>query len=331
MNSFFSNPLKVGGTVITAILLLFLAFASTYQLDEYERGVVTTMGQFSGTTGPGFHFKTPILDSVHVADTRINKISYPELKVATKDGQTIGVSLTINHRINESESNLQNLYEQFGNRFDYEPRILRELAIDRVKSVMGNYPMEEFMAKRSEIRHEALQSVIESVREYGIHIVDVQISDLQFSPRYRERLEEVAEQRAEAAKAQQAARREGFLAEQAVAKAKGEAQSQRERADAEAYAKRQQADANAHARKVQSIEDAAAIRREGEAKANALQVQAEALASSESGALVELTKAEGMKNWDGSSVPQVIIQGGSDGSATSMIPFMNIADMTGKK
>jgi regulator of protease activity HflC (stomatin/prohibitin superfamily) len=96
-----------------------------------------------------------------------------------------------------------------------------------------------------------------------------------------------------------------------------------------AESKERQAAADAYAIEVNSKANAEAIRREGEAKAAALKAQAEVLKNSHG--LIELTKAEALKNWDGSSTPAVVISGASGNGVGGLVPFMNMNEMLTQK
>lgn len=311
MNVSVKTGLKIGGWSIAGLFAVILAISSVYVNDEYERGVVTRFGEFQEVTGPGIQFKIPFVDSVHIADTRLNSDDF-QTSVATEDGQAMGVTITINHKILTDQSSISNLYSQFGPQFNYKQGILAKLAIDRAKGVIGQYPMEEFMPKREEIRMKAARIVTEAAQEYGVNIEDIQLSDVQLSPKYKQRLEQVAAARARAAEAAQQAREAEFTANKEIEQARGRAVSKEREADAQAYKTN-----------VESIALAAATEREGEAKAAALKAQATVLKNSEG--LVELTKAEAMKNWDGKFNPNVAMFGGS-ASGSGLIPFLNVAD-----
>lgn len=310
MNKQVKTGLKWGGIGIGGFFVLILFLSSFTILDETERGVVTRLGEIQGVEQPGWVWKAPFIDSVHVADTTIDSFEY-QTNAATQDGQSMGVTVTINHRILTDENGLKALYRTFGQDFNYEQRILGRLAVDRVKGVIGQYPMEEFMPKREEIRMKAAVAVTEAAQEYGINIEDVQISDVQFSPQYRQRLEQVAAARARAEEARQQAREAEFTAAKAIEVARGKAEAQERQADADAYEIR-----------VNSEQNAAAIQREGEAKAAALQAQANVRNLE---GIVSLTQAEAQKNWDGKFNPNVAMFGG-EGGGSGLLPFLNVAD-----
>lgn len=314
MNANVKRGLKIGGWSITGLFALIVVMSGFYINDEYERGVVTRFGEFQEVTGPGIQFKIPFVDSVHKADTRLNSDDFTT-QVATQDGQSMGVTLTINHKILTDTASISNLYSQFGPQFDYKGRILARLAVDRAKGVIGQYPMEEFMPRREEIRLKAAQVVTEAAQVYGVNIEDIQLSDVQFSPKYKQRLEQVAAARARAAEAQQQAREAEFTANKQIELARGIAE-----------AKERQADAQAYQTKVESQETAAAIEREGRAKAASLQAQANVKNLE---GIVSLTQAEAQKNWNGEFNPNVAMFGGN-GGGSGLIPFLNVSDQIDK-
>lgn len=305
------------GTGIFAIFAMVTVLSSFYTLEEYERGVVTRLGNISHVAQPGLNWKVPFVDNVHIADTRVDSFSRNQA-VGTKDGQAFeNVKFTFTHKILTDDASILNLYRQFGQSFDYEGRVLAELALDRAKAVVGQYPMEEFMPKREEIRIKAFNAVREAAEEYGVTVKEVQLADVTFSQKYKARLEQVAAARARAEEAKQQAREAEFTANKQIELARGTAEAKERQADAQAYQTR-----------VESQETAAAIQREGEAKAAALKAQADVLKNSEG--LVALTQAEAMKNWNGEFNPNVAMFGGNGGGA-GLLPFLNLSDQMGAK
>ena len=106
---------KIVGILAILVIALFSSISSFYINDEYERSIVTRLGETHKTTGPGLHFKIPFMDSVHTVNIKIQQIDYTDVPTVTLDGQTIMIDMTINHRIQpDSDSNLIALYEQFG-------------------------------------------------------------------------------------------------------------------------------------------------------------------------------------------------------------------------
>lgn len=311
MNKQVKTGLKWGSGVIMGLFVLISTLSSFYVLEEYERGVVTRLGNVSHVAQPGLNWKVPFIDDVHIADTRVESF-FRNQSVGTKDGQAFdNVKFTFTHKILTDDQSILNLYREFGPNFNYEDRVLADLALDRAKAVVGKYPMEDFMPQRENIRMKAYAAVREAAEEYGVTVKEVQLSDVQFSQKYKARLEQVAAARARAEEAKQQEREAGFLADKAIEQARGRAESKEREADAEAYKTR-----------VESQETADAIEREGRAKAAALQAQANVKNLE---GIVSLTQAEAQKNWNGVFNPNVAMFGGN-GGGSGLLPFLNIAD-----
>lgn len=318
--------LGIAGFLAVVGVVGFGATDSYYTNQEYQKAVVTRFGNITDVTGSGMHYKIPFVDEINKANTQIDKIAYLNQSVATNDNQIITFDLTINHRIGGEKDNLIKLFRQFGNDFDYRP-LLKDQAIDRAKSTIGNYRVNDLMSMREQIRVDIFNSIAKAAGKYGINIVDVQLANIEFSPQYKDKLDDVAAQRAKAAEAEQKAEEQKFIAQQAIEQARGSSESKNLASEAEAYRKKLEADAEAHKIEVTSIQRAKSISREGKAEAEALKVKADALQNSKE--LVEYTRAKATQNWDGSSTPQVIIQGGGDnGGSTSLIPYMNLKEFT---
>lgn len=315
--------LVVGIGVISSLL------GSFYVNEEYERSVITNLGEVKRVEGPGLHWKIPFIEDVHTADTKINQIDYSGITIATRDGQSITLDLSINHKISDDSDVIVRLYEQFGNRFEYSHTLLNKLAQDRVKSVIGQYAIEDFMPNRNQARQKSLTSIVDSVRSYGIDIVDIQFSNFVFSPSFSRNLNDVAKARADAATAQQEARRNEYQANASIETARGESESKKLNSEAQAYDVSVNAKAEAEKISQISIAQAEAIRREGEARIEVMEKQALVLKNAEG--LIEFTRMEALKNWDG-SVPQFMTNaGGGAGNSGSIFPFMNLKDFESNK
>lgn len=312
---------KLVASVVLGIILFVSALGSFYINGEYEQAIVTHLGEYHDSTGPGLHWKVPFVQSVFKADTRMREFKAQQQVVATKSGETITLDIVINHQIDKN--NVERLYREFGQKFDYEGRILANLAIDRIKGIIGQHNIEEFIPNRGDIRMNSLNVIREEMTKYGVVITDTQFPNYELDPRFKSRLDSVANSRAAAAAAEQDYRRQEFETKTKIEAARATTESQKLAADA-----------NAHKIRVESEQNSAAISREGEARASAelavalakaegMRKQLEALNARGGNALIELTRAEATKNWNGVYNPQIVM-GSSEGGN---IPFLPILDV----
>lgn len=283
--------------VVGFILFIALSiFMGCYFTNEaYEKSVVVRMGKVIGVEGSGFQYKSPFIDSVYRVDTRLKQTTLPDLSdFKTKDGQPINLAITVNHRINNTDdAAILKLYSEFGHDFDYEDKILRQMMLDRIKTVIGSYTADEVVEKRDEIRELSKNLVRESAKDFGVEIYDLQINDLQFSASYASRIEQVGQERASVA-----------MAEQQRLKMKKQAEIVKINADAAAQKTIAEAQGKSQSILLNAKAESEAIRILGQAKAEVLRMQAQAL--HDSPGLIELTRAEALKNWNG-QMPKIIL------------------------
>ena len=65
-------------------IIIFLALASLKQINEYERGVVYTMGRFSYVVKPGWKLVIPIFQTFRKVDIRTKAVDVPKQDTITR-------------------------------------------------------------------------------------------------------------------------------------------------------------------------------------------------------------------------------------------------------
>ncbi len=86
----------VAGVVVVAIFLTMRSVRVVYQ---YQRGVVFTLGRFSGIREPGVTFVVPILQSIRLVDMRIKTADIPRQEVMTKDNIPMLVNAVVYFKV----------------------------------------------------------------------------------------------------------------------------------------------------------------------------------------------------------------------------------------
>ena len=81
-----------GFIFILMIFFGFLLVSSLKQVNQYERGIVLTLGVYSYTLGPGLKLVFPILQCVIKVDIRINTLDIPKQEIITKDNVAVSIN-----------------------------------------------------------------------------------------------------------------------------------------------------------------------------------------------------------------------------------------------
>jgi len=148
------------------ILLLFLA-AAIKILREYERGVVFTLGRFTGVKGPGLIILIPIIQQMVRIDLRTLVLDVPEQDVISHDNVSVRVNAVIYFRVVDPERatiQVENYMEATS-----------QLAQTTLRSVLGKHELDEMLAERDQLNKD-IQEILDSQTDaWGIKVANVEI------------------------------------------------------------------------------------------------------------------------------------------------------------
>lgn len=203
------------------VFLIFL-FGSWFTVGAGEIGVVTRFGEVQRIAESGFNVKMPLIDSVVVMETRIQKEEVKSSAV-TKDLQDAEVTLALNYSI-DKETALK-LYKEVG--VNYKDNIINPILHESVKAGTAQYTAEGLITSRSEVKEKILEVVKSRLEPYGVVIADLNITNLNFSAAFNSAIEEKAVAQQQVEKAKQELEKVKIEAEQKIAKAQADAEAQR--------------------------------------------------------------------------------------------------------
>jgi regulator of protease activity HflC (stomatin/prohibitin superfamily) len=165
MGSFF-------GVILVGILVLL--FASIRIIKEYERGVVYTLGKYTGARGAGLQFVIPVIQQMSIVDIRVRTDEIPPQDIISKDNVSVRVSGVLNYRVVDPGLAI-NRNEDFLFRTN-------QMAQTTLRSVLGQHDLDDMLQKRADL-NSVLQSEIDQQTEgSGIKVVSVEIKHVDIDP-----------------------------------------------------------------------------------------------------------------------------------------------------
>jgi regulator of protease activity HflC (stomatin/prohibitin superfamily) len=84
-------------TIIIVVALFILSGLKV--INQYQRGVVLTLGKFTGIRQPGLRIVIPIFQKMIRVDVRSTPIDVPKQEVITRDNVTAGVDAVVYFRV----------------------------------------------------------------------------------------------------------------------------------------------------------------------------------------------------------------------------------------
>ncbi|UUP16547.1 slipin family protein [Nitratireductor thuwali] len=152
--------------VLIAILLAILGSAVKI-LREYERGVIFTLGRFTGTKGPGLILLVPFVQQMVRVDLRMLVLDVPSQDVISRDNVSVSVNAVIYFRVIDPE-NATIEVENF-------MQATSELAQTTLRSVLGKHDLDEMLAERDKLNADIQEILDKHTDAWGIKVSNVEI------------------------------------------------------------------------------------------------------------------------------------------------------------
>ncbi|MBB4276082.1 slipin family protein [Rhizobium mongolense] len=153
---------------LVVVLVLLLVIASAIKiLREYERGVVFTLGRFTGVKGPGLILLIPYVQQMIRVDLRTRVLDVPGQDVISHDNVSVRVSAVIYFRVIDPErSTIQ--VEDF-------MTATSQLAQTTLRSVLGKHDLDEMLAERDKLNSDIQEILDAQTDAWGIKVANVEI------------------------------------------------------------------------------------------------------------------------------------------------------------
>jgi regulator of protease activity HflC (stomatin/prohibitin superfamily) len=152
------------------IIAVIVISASIKVLREYERGVVFTLGRFTGTKGPGLILLVPYVQQMVRVDLRIRVDDVPPQDVISHDNVSVSVNAVIYYRIVDPERAII----QVAN-FN---QATSQLAQTTLRSVLGKHDLDEMLAERDKLNRDIQEILDRQTEAWGIKVTNVEIKDI---------------------------------------------------------------------------------------------------------------------------------------------------------
>lgn len=158
------------GLIILAAIVIFV-LSGIKVVNQYQRGVVLTLGKFSGVRKPGLRIVLPVIQTMTLVDIRSTPIDVPKQEVITRDNVTVGVDAVVYFRVvNAPKAVLETT------NYIYATSQFAQAAL---RDVTGNVDMDDLLAKREEISQQIKEIVDAETDKWGIDVENVKIQNIE--------------------------------------------------------------------------------------------------------------------------------------------------------
>jgi regulator of protease activity HflC (stomatin/prohibitin superfamily) len=156
---------------ILAILGFGVGLGGLRIINQYERGVVLTLGKYSATLMPGLRWIFPGIQTMIKVDMRITTMDVPRQEAITKDNVPVGVNAVVFFKVEKAEDAILKVEN-----YSYA---VSQYALAALRDIIGGVELDTLLAERERIATEIKKVVDAETTAWGIDIIAIKIQDIE--------------------------------------------------------------------------------------------------------------------------------------------------------
>ncbi|MDA3888909.1 MAG: slipin family protein [Allgaiera sp.] len=159
--------------LVILVLAIVVLGASVRVFREYERGVMFTLGRYTGVKGPGLILMLPYIQQMVRVGMRTIVLDVPSQDVISRDNVSVKVNAVLYFRVIDADKAVIQV-ENF-------MQATSQLAQTTLRSVLGKHSLDEMLGERDKLNVD-IQEILDSQTEaWGIKVSTVEIKQVDIS------------------------------------------------------------------------------------------------------------------------------------------------------
>lgn len=160
----------MGFIIVLAVMLFFILISSIRILQEYERGVLFTLGRFERVVEPGLRIVLPAIQRMDIVSTRVMVLDVPPQDIITQDNISVRVNAVVYFRAITPEKTILNVENYM--------YATSQIAQTTLRSILGQQDLDDLLTNREKI-NKSLQEILDHRTEsWGIKVSSVEVKNV---------------------------------------------------------------------------------------------------------------------------------------------------------
>ncbi len=162
----------MGTFVFWIILIAVIILVRSFRIvNQYERGVVLTLGKLTGTRNPGLTIVIPFIQTMQKVDMRLTTIDIPKQEVITKDNVPAQINGVIYFMVEKPENAIIGVQNYAYAISQYAQAALRD--------VVGGVELDTLLTEREKVANAIEQIVEKETLDWGVKTTAIKIQDIE--------------------------------------------------------------------------------------------------------------------------------------------------------
>ena len=155
---------------ILGIAIFFFLFGIRI-INQYEEGVVLTLGKYTSTKKPGFRWLFIGIQKMMKVDMRVTTVDIPQQEVITKDNVTVGINAVVYFKVESPERAMLEVQ-------DFRHAVAR-YAQATLRDVIGEVELDTLLSARDRIAEQIKKVVDAATDPWGVDVSYIKMQDIE--------------------------------------------------------------------------------------------------------------------------------------------------------
>ena len=159
------------GLIIFLLIFIFFGLGGLRVINQYERGVILTLGKYTGTYTPGLRWILIGIQKMIKVDMRITTVDIPRQEAITKDNVPVGINAVVYFKVKRAEDAVLKV-ERY-------PYAVSQYALAALRDIVGGVELDTLLTERERIATEIKQVVDSQTDPWGIDVTAIKMQDIE--------------------------------------------------------------------------------------------------------------------------------------------------------
>lgn len=171
--------------IFLIVVIGIIVLSGIKVIKQYEKGVVLTLGKYSGIKEPGLRVIIPGIQTMRIVDIRTKTVDVPNQEVVTKDNIPVQINAVVYYRIKDVAKATLEVED-----FRYA---VSQLAQTTMRNAVGERTLNDLLQKREEVA-ESIEKVLDVKTDlWGIDVQILELKDVAIPNDLKRTISKVAE------------------------------------------------------------------------------------------------------------------------------------------
>ena len=155
------------------LIFIFVVFGlgGLRVINQYERGVVLTLGKYTGTYTPGLRWILIGIQRIIKVDIRITTVDIPRQEAITKDNVPVGINAVVYFKVERAEDAVLKVEN-----YSYA---VSQYALAALRDIIGGVELDTLLTEREKIASDIKKVVDIENAPWGVDVTAIKIQDIE--------------------------------------------------------------------------------------------------------------------------------------------------------